>query len=72
MRVYYRNNDVSQEAATLPNSKHVAKQLISLIQDKSKSEADRDRAFRFFYYVPPSQRDRRWVHAVENFLKSVK
>jgi len=72
MRVYYRNNDVSQTAAVLPDTKDIAKKLISLIQDKRRSEADRDRAFRFFYYVPPSQRDRTWMHAVENFLKSVK
>ena len=72
MRVYYRNNDVSQDAESLPDTKDIKKQLIKVLQDKSLSDADRDRAFRFFYYVPPSQRDRTWLHAVENFLKSIK
>lgn len=72
MRVFYKNNDVSQAADDLPSSKHIVSQLIKVMQDKSKSEADRDRAFRFFYAVPPSQRDRIWIQAAENFLKSVK
>lgn len=72
MRVYYRNNDVSQAAVVLPESKTVIKELLKVMQDKTKSEADRDRAFRFFYAVPPSQRDKTWLIAAENFLKSVK
>lgn len=75
MKVFYRNNDVSQTSTEAQRSKEpvtqVVKKLIEVMTDKKLSDADRDKAFRFFYAVPPSQRDEAWVIAASAFLKTV-
>jgi hypothetical protein len=72
MRVYYRNNDVDQRAERLPNVKDIVTQIRLIMQNKSLDEATRDKAFRFFYSVPPSQRDVTWANAALAFISTVK
>lgn len=72
MRVYYRNNDVTQEAPALPNVKDIVSKIRIIMQDKTLDEATRDKAFRFFYSVPPSQRDHTWANAALAFISTVR
>ncbi len=71
MRVYHRSQDTPSSPSTAPNSKAVASELLKVMQDKTLSEAERNKAFQFFYTVPPSQRDNIWVQAASYFLKTV-
>jgi len=75
MRVFYRNNDVLQTSTEAQPSQaslsKVVKGLIAAMTDKKLSDADRDKAFRFFYAVPPSQRDEAWVTAASAFLNKL-
>jgi len=71
MRVYHRSKEAPELPTTAINSKAVASELFKVMQDKKLSDAERNKAFQFFYTVPPSQRDNIWVQAASYFLKTI-